>query len=110
MIDETLRKIEARLQVAEAIKPERREELLDLLRQLKEEVGALPQTHRSQVESIAGLAESCATEATRDLPDEEQLTLSVKSLNASVQGFEASHPRLVQVVNSISHTLSNLGI
>jgi hypothetical protein len=36
--------------------------------------------------------------------------ISVKGLRSSVAGFEKSHPRLAQVVNSISNTLSNLGI
>jgi len=34
----------------------------------------------------------------------------LEGLGQSVEGFEKSHPRLVQIVNGISNTLSNLGI
>jgi hypothetical protein len=34
----------------------------------------------------------------------------VRGLRSSADGFEQSHPRLVQIVNSISNMLSNLGI
>jgi hypothetical protein len=34
----------------------------------------------------------------------------VEELRSSVEGFEQSHPKLVQAVNSISSTLANLGI
>jgi len=36
--------------------------------------------------------------------------LSLEGLSSSVEGFEKSHPKLVQIVNAISNTLSNLGI
>jgi hypothetical protein len=36
--------------------------------------------------------------------------LSVRGLRSSVTGFERSHPKLVQIVNTISNTLANLGI
>jgi hypothetical protein len=38
------------------------------------------------------------------------MELSLKGLSSSVEGFEKSHPQLVQVVNRICTTLSNLGI
>jgi hypothetical protein len=31
-------------------------------------------------------------------------------MSSSVEGIEKSHPKLVQIVNAISNTLSNLGI
>ncbi len=34
----------------------------------------------------------------------------IQELRSSVQGFEQSHPKLVQTVNSISSALSNLGV
>lgn len=110
MIEDTIRKIEARLEAAESVRPERRDELMELLRSLRDEVAELHVTHRQQAERIAGLTESCATEATQAVPDPKQLDMTVESLNSSVQGFENSHPRLVQLVNSISQTLANLGI
>jgi type IV secretory pathway VirB4 component len=34
----------------------------------------------------------------------------VQELRFSVEGFEKSHPKLVETVNNISNALSNLGI
>jgi hypothetical protein len=110
MIEETIEKIESRVQNAEAIKDERRRELLDLLATLKSEVAQLSATHGEQAESIAGFTEVSAREATRAQQDPQLLKLSLEGLNSSVEGFERSHPRLVRIVNAISSTLSNLGI
>lgn len=110
MIEDTIGKIEARIQSSDAIKDERRRELLDLLGTLKAEVADLSQTHGEQAQSIAGFTELSTHEATRSEQDPQLLKLSLEGLTSSVAGFEQSHPRLVQIVNTISHTLSNLGI
>jgi Mg2+ and Co2+ transporter CorA len=110
MIQETIEKIEARVQTADSIRDERRRELLDLLGTLKSEVAQLSETHGEQAQSIAGFAEISAHEATRSEQNPQLLKLSLEGLNSSVEGFEKSHPRLVQIVNAVSNTLSNLGI
>lgn len=110
MIEDTIRKIEARIQGAEAIHPERRNELLQLLGTLKSEIAGISNTHSEQAESIAGFTERSAHEATRTKQNPELLDLSLKGMSSSVEGFEKSHPQLVQIVNTISQTLSNLGI
>ena len=110
MIEETLDKIEARIQSADSIKEERRGELLQLLATLKKEVGELSRTHGEQAESIAGFTEMSAHEATRTEQNPQLLKLSLEGLSSSVAGFEGSHPQLVQIVNAISSTLSNIGI
>jgi hypothetical protein len=110
MIEDTIGKIEARIQSAEAVKDERRQELLQLLGTLKSEVAELSKTHEEQAQSIAGFTEVSAHEATRTEQNPELLKLSLEGLGSSVRGFEESHPRLVQIVNGISSTLSNLGI
>jgi len=110
MIEETVRKIERRIQGSESIKEERREELLQLLATLKSEVAELSKTHGEHAESIAGFTELSAHEATREQQDPRLLQLSLEGLRSSVQGFEKSHPKLVQIVNAISNGLSNLGI
>ena len=38
------------------------------------------------------------------------LKLSLQGLSSSVEGFEGSHPNLVEIVNSICLALSNIGI
>jgi hypothetical protein len=110
MIEDTIGKIEARIRAGESINPERREELLQLLATLKSEMTALSQTHGEEAQSIASFAEVSAQEATRTQQNPQLLKLSLEGLSQSVEGFEKSHPRLVQIVNSISNTLSNLGI
>ena len=110
MIEDTIGKIEAKIQGAEAIKDERRGELLQLLGTLKAEVAELSKTHVEQAESIAGFAELSTHEAIRSEQNPRLLKLSLEGLSSSVEELEESHPRLVRIVNAISNTLSNLGI
>ncbi len=110
MIEDTIGKIEARIQGTDAIKEDRRKELLQLLGTLKSEVAHLSTTHSEQAQSIAGFAEISAHEATRTEQNPELLKLSLQGLGSSVRELEETHPRLVQIVNAISNTLSNLGI
>ncbi len=110
MIEDTIEKIEARIQGAETIKEERRRELLELLGTLKAEVASLSKTHGEQAQSIAGFTDVSTHEATRTEQNPQLLKLSLEGLSSSGTGFEGSHPRLVQIVNTISNTLANLGI
>ncbi len=110
MIEDTIRKIEARIGSAESGSAERRRELLQLLTTLKGEVAELARTNDEQAQSIAGFAEVSAHEATREDRNPQLLKLSLEGLSSSVEGFEQSHPALVRVVNNISQTLASLGI
>ena len=110
MIEETIGKIEARIKSGETISPERKEELLQLLGTLKSEMATLSDTHDEQAQSIASFTDVSTREATRAQQNPQLLKLSLEGLGQSVEGFEKSHPRLVQIVNTISNTLSNLGI
>ena len=110
MIDDTISKIEQQLQASQSINPERRAELLELLKTLKHEVAGIATTHSEQAASIARFTEVSAHEATRSKQDPQLLDLSLEGLRSSTRSFEESHPRLVQIVNSISRMLSNLGI
>jgi hypothetical protein len=110
MIQETLEKLDARLRAVETLKDENRRELLQLVATLRHEVEVLSRTDSEQAESIAGFAAVSAHEATRDEKNDQLLKLSLGGLAASVEGFEHSHPRLVQVVDRICTTLASLGI
>jgi hypothetical protein len=110
MIEETVSKIEARIRAAEAIKEDRKAELIQLLDTLKAEVSTLSKTHGEQAQSIAGFTDLSTHEATRSQPNPLLLRLSLEGLSSSVAEFEQSHPRLVQVANAVSNTLANLGI
>jgi hypothetical protein len=110
MIEKNIGEIEAKIRGSTAINESRKEELLKLLGAFKTEVGALSKTHGEHADSIANFAQASAHEATRATKNPQSLEHSVAGLRSSVDGFEQSHPKLVQVVNSISNTLSNLGI
>ncbi len=110
MIDETISKIEARLRDAGSLSEESKRELAGLLATLKTEVNTLSKTHAEQAQSIAGFAQASAHEAIREEKHPQLLELSLEGLAASVDGFEHSHPKLVQIVSRICTTLSNIGI
>jgi hypothetical protein len=107
MIHETISQIEAKLQNAGALNPEARLELLNLLATLK---GEIIKIDAEKAQSIAGFAQTLAHEATREEKNPELLKLSLAGLSASVDGFEKSHPKLVEIVNRICTALSGLGI
>jgi hypothetical protein len=86
MIDKTIGDLEAKIRSAGSISDDHKRELLQLLATLKTEI------------------------ATGERQNLQPLKHSVDELRSSVEGFEKSHPKLVQIVNSISNTLSNLGI
>ena len=110
MIDDTISKIEAKLKDAGSLNEESKRELAGLLATLKTEITALSRTHAEQAQSIAGFAQTSAHEAIREEKNPQLLKLSLEGLAASVDGFEGSHPSLVQIVNRICTTLSNIGI
>jgi Mg2+ and Co2+ transporter CorA len=110
MIEKTISQIEAKIGGAESVSAERKAELLKLLGTLKTEVAELSKTHGEQADSIANFASLSAHEATRAEPNAQLRELSNQGLVSSVSGFEQSHPKLVQIVNTISKTLSDLGI
>ncbi len=110
MIEKNISEIEAQIGGADSVSAERKAELLKLLATLKTEVATLSQTHGEQADSIAGFARVSAHEATRTEQNAELRELSLKGLRSSAEGFEKSHPRLVQIVNRISQTLADLGI
>ncbi len=109
MIHETISKIEARL-AQSSVKGESKAELVQLLGTLKAEVAELSKTHTEAAQSIAEFTQVSTHEAMRDERNPALLEHSLGGLSASVAGFEKSHPRLVDIVNRICTTLSNLGI
>jgi hypothetical protein len=110
MINDTIEQLEKRVAQAASLKEENKTELLELLARLKSEVGELAKTDTDRAGSIAGFAAVSTHEATRATPNPKLLDLSLEGLSHSVADFEETHPRLVQVVNSICNALANLGI
>ena len=85
MIEKTISELEAKIRSTEINEAHQRE-LFQLLARLKTEIGE------------------------REQKNLQPLKLSVEELRTSVEGFEQSHPKLVQAVNGISNTLASLGI
>ncbi|MGA9120200.1 MAG: DUF4404 family protein [Bacteroidota bacterium] len=110
MIEDTIKKIESKIETANSITKESKTELLDLLQRLETEIVKLSQSKSEHAESVAGFIERSTHEATRREKNPELLELSLAGLVASVKGFEVSHPRLVADINAICTTLANMGI
>ncbi len=110
MIQETLSQIKKRIETSDAVKDQNRKELLELLSVLEREIDQLSVTDQEHAESILRFAQASAHEATRKEKKPQLQQMSLEGFQASVHGFEGSHPKLVEIVNSISTALSNLGI
>jgi hypothetical protein len=110
MIDERLAKIESTLRAERGIPEATRQELLDLVAGLKVEMTPLLTTHGEDVREIAGSAEAAVQASVQKEIQPEKAEKAVAGLVASVRAFEATHPRLVEVVDELALTLSNLGI
>jgi ABC-type transporter Mla subunit MlaD len=110
MIDDTINKITARLESANTLSSEQKDELRKLLTALKMEIDALSQTDTDHAQSIAGFTDISTHEAIRDSRKPQLLKSAIQGLSSSIEGFEKEHPGLVEVVNRISVMLSNLGI
>jgi DNA repair exonuclease SbcCD ATPase subunit len=110
MMQDTIAKIENRLQQSVSLPEQTRAELLSLLAQLKVEVARLSQTHKQHAENIASCTDASTFEATRSDKNTQSLQQSINGLEASVNELEASHPQLAGVVSRLANMLSNMGI
>jgi hypothetical protein len=99
MIEDTIRQIEEQLRSATNLSPETRAELMSLLAKLRAEAARLPPPEeRAERPEPATGAEA------------ESMQDSADQLRRSVEEFESSHPRLVQLANHVANTLAGLGI
>jgi hypothetical protein len=110
MLEDTVKKMEDAIRKIDSVKGRDKAELLSLLSALKTEVGRLSETDQEQAHSIASLAELAAHEATRQGRSPALLKHSVEGLALSSEGFEASHPKLVGIVNELCTMLARIGI
>jgi hypothetical protein len=110
MTQDTIEKIEGRLQRATCLPDKARAELLDLVAQLKVEMAPLAKTHQEQAQSIASFTDVSTFEATRATKNQKSLEHSISGLESSVSELEATHPQLTGVVSRLANLLSNMGI
>ncbi len=105
MIEDTISKLEARLKSSTAIPAQSRDELLQLLGTLKQELSDVAKAHGGDTEHIIGYTPVPA--ATPSRPGAEPLDNQLRNFVASV---ETSHPQFVSILNRISEILADLGI
>ena len=110
MVRETITRIEQQLKANDSLDAGKKQKLLSLVAELKQEVAALEETHDEDARSIASYAEASVHEATRTERNTELLTHSLDGMALSVRRFEVSHPRLTGLVNAIGQTLWKIGI
>ena len=111
MIENTIGEIEAKIHGADSISDERKRELLQLLGTLEiRSRHACQNARRTGQQHRRFRADLRARGHARKTKSRVAANIPSQGLRSSVDGFEQSHPKLVQIVNSISNTLSNLGI
>jgi ABC-type transporter Mla subunit MlaD len=111
MISDRLAKLESTLrEQGDGIPQATRHELIELVAGLRAEVASLLATHGENAQRIAGNAEAAVHATVQRDEHPEQAAEAVRGLAASVREFEATHPRLVEIVDQLALTLSNLGI
>jgi len=110
MLKDTVAKLENAIRQIRSLGSPDKTALLTLLAELQTEVQKLSKTNQEQAHSIASLADLAAHEATRRTKSPDLLQHSVAGLALSAQGFEASHPQLVDTVNRVCTMLARIGI
>ncbi|MHB2025772.1 MAG: DUF4404 family protein [Elusimicrobiota bacterium] len=108
--DAVIKKIEEIILGMDLMDGNGKKELLRLLERLKAEVDHLSQTHGEYVRSITGFAQVAAHEASRMEKPAGLLENALAGLALSVNGFESSHPKLVEIINEICTALAKIGI
>jgi methyl-accepting chemotaxis protein len=110
MATDKLARIETILKESSALPPDKRDELLGLLAQLREETASLGSADPAKAQEIAAQTHALAEQALTQGASPESTSRALSKLSQSVRGFEESHPRLVQVTNAICTALANMGI
>ena len=110
MVQNTIEKIEEKIRANKSLNESDKTQLLALLASLKPEMAKFSNEQAEHAESVAGFIERSTHEALRQQKNPTLFKLAMDGLSASVKGFEASHPQLVENVNYIASALANIGI
>lgn len=110
MTDERIRKIKSAVESADHISPEKKRELLAVLRKLKPAIADVARTHEEEAERISRFVETSAHEVASRKEPPEGVDKVLEKLKQAVEKFEASHPQLTTFVTEYSAVLSGLGI
>ena len=105
----TLQEIKDKIASAKGLEENHKAELSELVDKLYSELETLSRTDRNRAESVSGFAKVSANEAANgDNP--QTLDYALKGFSSSVEQLEASHPRVVEIVNRLCKMLSDIGI
>ncbi len=110
MVSEIIDKIEKRINDAPSLSTEKKNDLLDLLGNLKNEVKEIPVEKKESAESMAKFMDASTHEALRTEKKQHLVDLAIEGLSSSAHDFEASHPSLTNYINRICDMLANIGI
>ncbi|MDF2530409.1 MAG: hypothetical protein K0Q57_1289 [Gammaproteobacteria bacterium] len=93
MLESTLQKIEDLLTSSPQLDSAKKQQLLDLVSELKRELSNLSQADRDKV--LSAVSQSHAKTA---------------GFERSIEQFELSHPKLYQIMKDLSFSLNGLGV
>jgi len=110
MIENRIAAIQSTIETTPNIPAARKAELLQLIAELKSEVGRLAETHQDEASSITRFADASAHEAARRETNPQLADTALHGLRLSIEGLEESHPTIVGIVNRFATALSNMGI
>ena len=110
MSEQRIEKSKAAIEAADHIPAEKKAELLESLANLEPAIAKVSQTHKEDAQGIARLLEASIHEATRKEKRDGALKKVLDELKESIEKFEASHPKLVELVGEYSTLLANMGL
>ncbi len=109
----SLKKIEAiekKIKSTSQIDTKIKEDLLDLMRSLKTELTDLKKINPNSAHNIADKTKASAEKILTSDNKQNDLQENIDGLQETVEEFEVSHPKLVQLVNRLCMMLSDIGI
>lgn len=104
MLQETMNRIENLLRASKDLSDAQKRELLALMKQLHAELSELEKVEREQAHSIAYFTKVMTHEFLRTKPDKELLAVAMQGVKTSIRKFEATHPNLTRIIQSICLT------
>jgi len=104
---ETLTRLRQRIENSDSLDQNDQHTLLGLIGELETEASELEQHPASEkIRQAIGAAESVG----KEVEDDDEGTGLVESLQDTIQGIEASHPRTAETLARIGNILGRMGI
>ena len=98
MIEDTLRRLEERIEASEKTGDGTRRELLALVAELRREFADVAASHGDEAAAIAAHA------------DRTERSSAVSGVEESMLEFESAHPKVVGLFHSLMRTLADAGL